>query len=471
MSDALVYASIGELAPRIRAGDVSPVEVTTAVLSRIEQLNPTLNAFITVTAESALAQARQAESEIGRGVYRGPLHGIPVSLKDLYDTAGVRTTGGSRILAERVPTTDATATRKLAEAGAVLVGKTNLHEFAYGTTTLNPHYGQTRNPWDLERITAGSSGGSGAAVAAGLSYLSMGSETGFSIRRPAAFCGVVGLKATYGRVSRHGVLPCAWSLDHAGPLTRTVRDAALALNAVAGYDAGDPASARAPVPDFTALLGRDIKGLRVGIPRHHFAGRVEPAVEAAFEAAVKVFADLGAIPVEVRMPRARFAAPASTTTMHAEVVAVHASWIRQRPEEYGADVRERIQIGLCVTAEDYLRAQRIRRWIAEEVADVFTSVDLLATPTTPTVATRIAESPAALGDPGFVVEESLFNFLRLYALVGIPAISVPCGFSPNGLPIGLSLAGRPFDEARVLQAAHAYEGVTSWQQRRPPLVS
>ncbi|HEX5414991.1 MAG TPA: amidase [Chloroflexota bacterium] len=469
MSDDLVYASIGELASRIRSGEVSPVGLTEAVLTRIERLNPVLGAFITVTADLAREQARRAEDEIRGDHYRGPLHGIPISLKDLYDTAGIPTTAGSRILADRVPTTDATVTRRLSEAGAVLLGKTNLHEFAYGTTTLNPHFGHTRNPWDLERITAGSSGGTAAAVAAGLGFMSMGSETGFSIRRPAAFCGVVGLKPTYGRVSRHGVLPCAWSLDHAGPLTRTVQDAALTLNAIAGYDAADPASARRAVPDFTALLGKEIKGLRVGIPRHHFAGRIEPAVEAAFEQAIQVFRDLGAEPVELRLPRVRYALPASTTIMHVEVGAVHARWIRSRPEDYGADVRIRIQSGAAVTAEDYARAQRIRRWIADEVAEIWSRVDLLAAPTTPQVATRIAESPEALRDPGFVVEEGLFNFLRLYALIGIPAISVPCGFSPEGLPIGLSLAGRPFDEPRVLQAAQAYEAATEWSRRRPAI--
>ncbi|HUX86688.1 MAG TPA: amidase, partial [Chloroflexota bacterium] len=256
----MAFATISELAPLIHRREVSSVELTQLMLERIHRINPLLNAFITVTGEQAVRAAEAADREIATGHYRGPLHGIPMSLKDLYGTVGVPTTGGSRILADFRPQRDATVTRRLAEAGAILVGKTNMHEFAYGTTTINPHYGVTRNPWDSERITAGSSGGSAAAVAAGMSYVSMGSETGWSIRRPAAFCGVVGLKATYGRVSRAGVLPLAWSLDHAGPLTRSVVDAGLVLNAIAGYDPADPASRRAPAADFNHKIGLGVKG-------------------------------------------------------------------------------------------------------------------------------------------------------------------------------------------------------------------
>jgi aspartyl-tRNA(Asn)/glutamyl-tRNA(Gln) amidotransferase subunit A len=455
--DELAYATIGELAPQIQRRELSPVELTDLILERIDRLNPKLDAFITVTADLARAQARTAEAELASGHYRGPLHGVPVSLKDLYLTAGIRTTGGSKILADYRPTEDATVTRRLREAGAILVGKANMHEFAYGTTTINPHYGAARNPWDPERITAGSSGGSGAAVAAGLSYVSMGSETGFSIRRPAAFCGVVGFKPTYGRISRHGMLPAAWSLDHAGPLVRSVEDAALVLNALAGPDPRDPASYAGAAPDFAAQLGGGIRGLRIGLPRQHYAGQSEPAVEAAFDEAVQVIEGLGAIPVEVRLPRVAYATAASSTIMYSEVTAAQARWIKERPDDYGPDVRSRIQLGFAVTAVDYARAQRIRRWIAEEVAAVFDQVDVLASPTTPQVATRIADSPAALNDPGFVVAAGPFNLLRLYALIGIPAISIPCGFSPEGLPIGLSLASRAYAEATLLRAGRAYE--------------
>jgi aspartyl-tRNA(Asn)/glutamyl-tRNA(Gln) amidotransferase subunit A len=467
--DDLAYASIGTLAPAIRQGEISPVELTEVALERIARFNPTVNAFITVDADQARAAAKVAESEIAGGNYRGPLHGIPISLKDLYLTAGLRTTGGSRILADYVPTEDATVTRLLRQAGAILLGKNNMHEFAYGTTTINPHYGAVRNPWNLERITAGSSGGSGAAVAAGLSYVSMGSETGFSIRRPAAFCGVVGFKPTYGRVSRFGMLPAAWSLDHAGPLTRTIGDAALVLNAIAGADPKDPASSSRAVPDYTAALGRDIRGLRIGLPRHHYAGQIDPAVEGAFDVAVRTLESLGAIPVEVKLPRVAYATVASSTTMFTEVTAGHARWIAERPEDYSPEVRGRVQLGFAVTAVDYARAQRIRRWIAEEVAAAFETVDLLASPTTAQVATPIAEGSAALKDPGFAVADGLFNLLRLYALIGIPAASIPCGFSPDGLPIGMSLAAKAYDDSTVFRVGDAYERATDWTRRRPSI--
>jgi aspartyl-tRNA(Asn)/glutamyl-tRNA(Gln) amidotransferase subunit A len=466
-SDDLAFATIAEVAPLLRTRELSPVELTDAVIERIERLNPTINAFITVTKEAARDAARQAESEIAAGSYRGPLHGVPYSLKDLYQTAGIRTTGGSKILASNVPTVDSTVSRRLREAGAVLVGKNNMHEFAYGTTTINPHYGPTRNPWDQSRITAGSSGGSAAATAAGLGYVSMGSETGFSIRRPAAFCGVVGLKPTYGRVSRFGMLPAAWSLDHAGPLTRSVEDAAIVLYAIAGHDPRDPASSRREAPDFAFELGRDIRGLRVGLPRHHYETTVDEPVGQAFEVAVATLKSLGAIPVEIRLPSVAYATVTSTTIMSTEVTASHARWIRERPEDYGEDTRGRIRTGFLVSAVDYARGQRMRRWIAEEVASALRTVDVLASPTTPQVATPIDGGLAALKDQGFEVKDGLYNLLRLYALIGIPAIAIPCGFSPDGLPISLSIAGRAYDEATVLRVAHAYERATDWSKRRP----
>ena len=466
-SDDLAFATVADVAPLIRQREISPVEVTDAVLARIDRLNPTLNAFITVTADAARQAAIEAEREIAGGHYRGPLHGIPISLKDLYWTADLRTTGGSKILAEFVPSEDATVTRRLREAGTILLGKTNMHEFAYGTTTINPHYGATHNPWNRDRITAGSSGGSGAATAAGLGFASLGSETGWSIRRPAAFCGVVGLKPTYGVVSRYGMLPAAWSLDHAGPLTRSVVDAGLVLNAIAGPDTRDPASSHRLLPDVTATIDRGIDGLRIGLPREHYDGRCEPSVGRAFDAAVETLRGLGAVVVEIGLPRARYAGVASSTIMAAEVGAAQASWIHQRPNDYGDDVRARVESGLIVGAVDYLRAQRLRRWIAEEYAAVFHEIDLIACPTTPQVATPIAGGLAALNDPGPEIADSPFNLLRLFALIGTPAISIPCGFSPDGLPIGLSIAGPAYADARVLRAAQAYEQATEWHKRRP----
>ena len=296
----------------------------------------------------------------------------------------------------------------------------------------------------------------------------MGSETGWSIRRPAAFCGVVGLKPTYGRVSRYGMLPAAWSLDHAGPLTRSVSDAALVLSAIAGPDPHDPATAARPVPDFSADLAGGIRGLRIGLPLHHYAGSLDPAVERSIEQAVKVFGALGAVVREISLPRARYAGIASSIIMSAEVTAAHGRWLRERPADYGSDVRERIEAGLAISAGDYLRAQRLRRWIAEEMAEVLHTVDVLVCPTTPQVATPIAGGVAALNDPPPTVAEGPFNLLRLFALIGTPAISIPCGFSDDGLPVGLTVAGRAFDEATVLRVAWAYEQATGWGKQRPP---
>ncbi len=463
----LAFATVSEVAPLIRRREVSPIDLTESVLKRIERLNPTLNAFITVTAEQARRSAKAAEEEIAAGYYRGPLHGIPISLKDLYETAGIRTTAGSRILGDYRPTRDATVTRRLIEAGAVLVGKNNLHEFAYGTTTINPHYGTTRNPWDPERITAGSSGGSAAAVAAGLSFAAMGTETGWSIRRPAAFCGIVGLKPTYGRVSRAGILPLAWSLDHAGPLTRSVEDAALVLNAIAGYDREDPSSSHEPVPDFTTSLNQGVQGLRLGIPRDHLTDFVQADVARAFASAVGTLQDLGARIVDLALPRVRYAGIASQAIMSAEATAVHANTLRANASDYGDDVRQRLDLGFAISAVDYVRALRVRRWIADEVTDAFVTVDVLVCPTSPQVATPIAGGVATLGDPFPTVAYGPFNLLRLFALIGIPAIAVPCGFSQDGLPISLTVAARSYDELTLLRVASAFERVTEWHRHRP----
>ncbi|MCL4499340.1 MAG: amidase [Chloroflexi bacterium] len=467
--DDLAFANITEVASLIRRRELSPVELVDTILSRIERLNPVLNAFITVTADEARRAAHQAEQEIANGRYRGPLHGIPFSLKDLYLTQGIRTTGGSRILAEYVPTEGATVVEKLYAAGAILLGKTNMHEFAYGSTTINPHYGATHNPWHLDRITAGSSGGSAAATAAGLGYASLGSETGWSIRRPASFCGVVGFKPTYGLLSRWGMLPAAWSLDHAGPLTRTVKDAALVANAIAGHDPSDPASSHRTPPDCTAKLGRDLRGVRIGLPRHHYTGLVDPVVESAFDTAMGTLETLGARLIEIVLPRTRYAGISSSIVMSSEVTAVHDRWIRERPADYGEDVRARVELGYTIGAADYIRGLRLRRWISAELDTVFQHVDVVACPTAPQLATPIAEGAGGLRDPGFIVADGPFNLLRLFALIGIPAVSVPCGFSADGLPIGLSIAGRAHDDATVLHLAHAYECATKWHQRRPSI--
>ena len=459
----LAYLSIRELGRSIERRELSPVEVTRATLERIARVDRALNAFITVTADAALDAAARAERAILDGAYLGPLHGVPIGLKDLYQTRGVRTTAGTPILADWVPDEDAAAVERLAAAGAVVVGKHNLHEFAFGVTNDNPHYGPTRNPWDRARVPGGSSGGSAAAVAAGLGYAALGSDTGGSIRLPAALCGVVGLKPTYGRVSRHGVLPLAWSLDHAGPLARTVDDVAIVLGAIAGHDPRDPASADRAVPDFAAALDGRVVGVRIGVLREYLGGDVEPPVVAAVRGALETLAGLGAHLEDVSIPAADHALGASTAVMFAEAAAVHERRLAEHHERYGADVRDRLDLGARLTAVDYLKGQRARRVMQEAFADELGRVDLIATPTVPIVAPTFEEagSDAARG--------ALVRHTRLFNLLGLPACSVPCGTSPEGLPVGLQLVGRPFDEATVLRVAHAYEQQAGPSGRRPPV--
>lgn len=457
----LDWLSVAEAGRLIRRRELSPVELTQACLQRIERLDGRINAFITVTGEQAIAAARQAEAEIAGGSHRGPLHGIPVGLKDIFGVANVRMTGGSKILAENVATEDSVATARLKAAGAVFLGKLNLHEFAFGATGVNPHYGPARNPWDAERITGGSSSGSGAAVAGGECPAALGTDTGGSIRIPASLCGIVGLKPTYGRVSKRGVLPLSWSLDHVGPMTRTVADAAIVLQAIAGYDEGDGSSVDEPVPDYNAAPNGGLRGLRVGVPREFFFENVDPEVEKSVQSAIGVLGELGAIVTEVEVPLIAEIPGALTAMMLPEALAYHQKWMAERPDDYGDDVRYRLELGSGYLAVHYVQAQRLRG-IAVEAwrQDVFSKVDLIATPTTPVTARPISE-----GD--LQVTFSLIRFTNLFNFLGLPAISLPCGFSTEGLPIGLQLAGRWWDEGTMLRAAHAYEQATEWHKRRP----
>lgn len=457
----LDWLSVAEAGRLIRRRELSPVELTQACLQRIERLDGRINAFITVTGEQAIAAARQAEAEIAGGSHRGPLHGIPVGLKDIFGVANVRMTGGSKILAENVATEDSVATTRLKAAGAVFLGKLNLHEFAFGATGINPHYGPARNPWDAERITGGSSSGSGAAVAGGECPAALGTDTGGSIRIPASLCGIVGLKPTYGRVSKRGVLPLSWSLDHVGPMTRTVADAAIVLQAIAGYDEGDGSSVDEPVPDYNAAPNGGLRGLRVGVPREFFFENVDPEVEKSVQSAIGVLGELGAIVTEVEVPLIAEIPGALTAMMLPEALAYHQKWMAERPDDYGDDVRYRLELGSGYLAVHYVQAQRLRG-IAVEAwrQDVFSKVDLIATPTTPVTARPISE-----GD--LQVTFSLIRFTNLFNFLGLPAISLPCGFSTEGLPIGLQLAGRWWDEGTMLRAAHAYEQATEWHKRRP----
>ncbi len=452
--------TIVELGPRLRRKEISPVELTRGCLERIEQLNPALNAFITVMAESALAEARVAEQEILRGEWRGPLHGIPVGLKDLIDTAGTRTTAASAVFEHRVPDEDAEVVRRLRRAGAVILGKNNLHEFAYGGSSLVSFFCEVHNPRNPEHIAGGSSGGSAAAVAAGLCYAAIGTDTAGSIREPAALCGCVGIKPTYGRVSARGVIPLSWSLDHVGPLTASVADAAVVLQAIAGYDAGDVGSAEVAVSDYVsgAFSEGETKKLRVGVPRAHFFEELDEEVRAAVEEALGV---IGTLVAEVR--DVHIAVAADRTVQAAESFAYHAENIARTPELYQPETLRRIRSGETISAAEYIWRRRELEEERRRAQEMFAEVDLLVTPTTPIPAPAIADlrkDPAALRP----AELLMLRNTRPFNVWGLPAISVPCGLTKSGLPIGLQIAGAWWREDLVLRLARGYEGATGWNR-------
>jgi aspartyl-tRNA(Asn)/glutamyl-tRNA(Gln) amidotransferase subunit A len=448
---------------------LSPVELVDAVLARIERLNPALNAFLTVLGETARHDALRAERAIARGKYRGPLHGIPISLKDNICTAGVRTTAGSKILAGFVPGENAEVAARLAHSGAILLGKTNLHEFAYGVTTNNPHYGPAHNPWDLECIPGGSSGGSAAAIAAGMCCASIGTDTGGSIRIPAALCGIVGLKPTRGRVSCQGVIPLARSLDHVGPLARTVTDAAILLGVIAGFDPRDPFSLAAPVPDYVREIERPLKRARIGWPRDFFFERVEPAVLRAIQAAREVLETLGARFVEVSLPHIAASLVPTTRIALVEATQYHraAGYYPARAAEYGEDVRSRLETGNGITAADYLDALDVRSLMLADFAQAFEHVDAILAPAVPVEAPRIGEETVTVAGESEDVRTALVRLNRPGNLTGLPAVSIPCGTGELGLPVGFQLIGRPWDEAGILRLALAYERAAAWPPRRP----
>lgn len=452
-------ATISELAPRLRCCEVSPVEITRECLDTIEKLNPALNAFITVTADSALAEAGKAEAEIGRGEWRGPLHGVPVALKDLIDTAGVRTTSGSALHESRIPTEDAEVVRRLRQAGAVFIGKNNLHEFAYGGSSLISHFGHVHNPWDQGRITGGSSGGSAAAVVAGMAFAAIGTDTAGSIREPAALCGCVGLKATYGRVSSRGVIPLSASLDHVGPFARSVTDVAMVLQAIAGFDPADITSAKAPVADYVSATRQETKSLRVGVARDYFFDDLHPEIAAAVEHALSGIRTLVGEVKDVRLE-----VPTDRTLQAAESYSYHAESVAKNPDLYQAETLRRIRTGEKVSAAEYIQQRRELEAARRSVQGMFADVDLLVTPSMPMAAPSIAEltaSPDALRP----AELRLLRNTRPFNVWGLPAISVPCGFTQGGLPIGLQIAGPHWREDLVLSLAYAYEQATAWHKR------
>ncbi len=470
MLDAeIAFLSVEQAGRLLRSKKISPVDLVEAALARIERLNPRLNAFLTVTAEAARQSARRAEREILKRRYRGPLHGIPLSLKDNIWTRGVRTTAGSKILADFVPEADATVARKLFRAGAILIGKTMLHEFAYGITSENPHYGPVRNPWALERVSGGSSGGSAAALASGIGFASVGTDTGGSIRIPAALCGIVGLKPTFGRVSSYGVVPLARSLDHTGPLARTVADAAIMLRVIAGRDPLDPTAAAKPVPDYRGSLRGGLRSVRLGWPREYFFERVDAEVKKAIEAAANQFEKLGAAIEEISLPNVSASDEPSTQIALAEANSYHelAGFFPARAAEYGEDVRKRLEMGRSVRAVDYLAALEARKKVVADFEAAFVRVDAILAPTVPVPAPPLGEKIVKIGDEEESVRSALIRMNRPGNLAGLPAISIPCGFTRDGLPIGLQLMGRAWDEARLLRIACAYEQATEWHTRHP----
>ena len=460
MSDEIAYATIAELGARYRKRDLSPVEVTQALLARIEKLDPILHAFVTLTADSALAEARSAEEALRRGDAR-PLLGIPVAHKDIYLTRGVRTTGGSALLADWIPDEDATCVQRWRAAGTVQLGKLITHEFAFGLQFPGHRFPPAKNPWNLDHIPGGSSSGSGAALAAGLVTGATGSDTGGSIRGPAAFCGIVGLKPTYGRSSRAGVLTLSWTLDHTGPMARTVQDCAFLLQPLAGHDPADPASSRAPVDDYVASIGRDIRGLRIGVPRAYFLEEVDAEVARAFEEALETLRRLGAEVRDVQIPSLK-GTHSFLLILMAEAYAYHERDLREHPELYGEVLRERILAGALVTASEYTQAQRIRSEICRETAEVLKTVDLLASPTALKPATPFTQA----FDPEFAFPKSN---MAPFNMTGLPTLALSCGFSSAGLPVSFQLSGRPFEEGTVLRAGHTYEQATTWHTRRPPV--
>jgi len=462
LSDALAFLDIGGASALIRAKRISPVDLTRTCLARIEALNPSLNAFITITAESALAEAYRAESEVQQGRWRGPLHGIPVALKDVIDTAGIKTTAASALFKDRIPQEDATVVRHLKEAGAVLLGKLNMHEFAYGGSSVPSYYGRVSNPWDVERIAGGSSGGSAAAVAAGLCYAALGSDTGGSIREPAAFCGIVGLKPTYGRVSNRGVIPVAWSLDHIGPMTRTVADSAIVLQVIAGYDPLETASQDRPVGQYLEDMRSDGGRLRIGVPREFFYANLHPEIHSAVDRALAVLITVGGetrdIPLEVSTDR---------TLFRAEVYTYHAEYIAKTPELYIPETLGKLKLGAGIDGPSYIRARRDLDRLRRGALDVFSSVDFLVTPTTPVSPPKASDYPSTF-EGVLALDGLLLRNTRPFNMYGLPTISVPCGMTTDGLPIGLQISGPPWDEQGVLVLARAFQEATDWHTRRPP---
>ena len=466
--DELLNLSLADAASKVRTREVSPVDLVQAALARIRATNDILRSYITVFEEQALQVAKAAEIMAAAGHNLGPLHGIPIALKDNIALRGTRTTAGSKVLGDWVPDADATIVTRLRRAGAIFIGKTNMHEFAWGGTSANPHYGAVRNPWNTERFPAGSSGGSGVAVAARSCFGAVGTDTGGSIRLPSAINGVAGIRPTYGRVSNHGIIPLAWSMDTAGPMTRTVEDCALMFGAMAGYDPEDPTTANRPCADYSAGLRDGMRGLRIGVVPGYFFHHLQPPVRDAVQAALAAFEQLGAQIVEVEIDNIHGNISAQLTIESAEPSTYHQRWLRERPQDYGDDVRALLEVGELLLATHYLQAQRYRTLLRNEFINAFRKVDVFVCPTLPFTATKLGATTVVIENG---VEEDMLSaimqFTGIASLTGLPALNVPCGFDADGMPIGMQLIGRPFDEATLFRMGHAFQMATEFHLRAP----
>lgn len=460
-ADDLLDQSIAELGAGMRRREISPVDLAKACLDRIEAVNPKLNSFITITAERALADARRAEDELSRGVDRGPFHGIPYALKDNVDTAGILSSSHSKIFADRIPHEDATVAKKLSDAGGILIGKTSTFEFAIGGPSWDLPWPPARNPWNRDYLPGGSSSGSGSAVGGRLVPAAIGTDTGGSVRWPAAVCGITGLKPTYGRVSRRGVHPNTYSLDHCGPMTRTAEDCAIMLGAIAGHDPLDPGSFDEPVRDYRRALTGSIESMKIGLVRSWYAEHGDPELIAAMDKSVAMLRDLGATVEEIVLDDLQDYVDAKTTISVSELYAVHEKDLKIRPHDFGQKLRTRVIGGALLRAEDYIQAMRWRTELVTRLMAAFAKFDVLVT--------AGWLGPADPADPdGFDFFRKRLLVTMPFSLAGIPALNVPCGFSASGLPLSLQIGGKPFDEAAVLNVGHTYQQATDWHLRIPP---
>jgi len=470
VNSELAELSVAEAGDLIAKKAVSPVELVYACLARIAVANPVVNAYISVYEEQARAVAKAAETMVVAGHHLGPLHGIPMGLKDNIGLKDQTTTAGSKVMADWVPTRDATVAARLRGNGAIFVGKTNMHEFAWGGTSDNPHYGPVRNPWNPERFPAGSSGGSGAAVAARTCAAALGTDTGGSVRLPSAVNGIVGLRPTIGRVSNFGVVPLAWSMDTVGPMTRTVEDCAIVFNAIAGHDPNDGGSVPEPVADYTADLRKGVKGLRIGVVPGYFFNHLQPPVHDAVKSALTTFEGLGATVTDVEIENIHGNISAQLTIESTEPSAYHQKWLRERPTDYGEDVRTQLEMGEMLLATHYVQAQRYRRLLRQEFMEAFKQVDVFICPTLPFTATRVGEMKVVIENGR---EEDMLSaimqFTGVPSLTGLPSLNVPCGFDHEGLPVGMQIIGRPFDESTLFRMGAAFQEETDFHRQQPNL--